>query len=209
MKKAKQQVFVIHGGMTFKTRRDYLKYLKTRPIRLKKRLSWAGEYLEKSLGRNFEIIAPRMPLQDFAQYTDWKIHFERFIPYLRKNVILIGSSLGGIFLAKYLSENTFPKKILSIHLVCPPFDDTLTGEDLVGGFRFVTNLSRLEKSSKNLHLYFSSNDDVVPVGHAKKYRAKLPHADIRVFKNKNGHFNISTFPELVVTIKQETSRKPA
>ena len=73
-----------------------------------------------------------MPLQENAKYNDWKIFFERYIPFLRNNVILIGASLGGIFLAKYLSENKFPKKILSTYLICPPFDNTTLGEDLVG-----------------------------------------------------------------------------
>ena len=66
-----------------------------------------------------------MPLQDNAKYEEWKILFERYIPHLKDNVILMGNSLGGIFLAKYLSENKFPKKILSTYLTCPPFDNTV------------------------------------------------------------------------------------
>ena len=124
--KKKGQIFIVHGGMTFKNKKDYLHFLKTRKISTEKKISWSGDYLDKKLGRSFEIIRPRMPLQDYAQYDEWKIHFERFFPYLKNNIILIGSSLGGIFLAKYLSEHKFPKKILSTYLVCPPFDNTIT-----------------------------------------------------------------------------------
>ncbi|MDP2669035.1 MAG: hypothetical protein Q8P07_04345 [bacterium] len=35
--KNKTQVFLVHGGMTFKNQRDYLHYLKTRNISLGKR----------------------------------------------------------------------------------------------------------------------------------------------------------------------------
>jgi uncharacterized protein len=198
---------MIHGGVTFKNQKDYLHYLKTRKISLEKNKKWAVDYLDNELGNKFEIIRPRMPLQDNAKYRDWKMYFERFIPHLRNNVILIGGSLGGIFLAKYLSENKFPKKILSVYLVCPPFDNSLTGEDLVGGFELKSYLSLLEKTPKNLYLMFSKDDDCVPVAHAKKYRNKLKNAKIIIYKSKNGHFNISRFPEIVKMIKNDVKQK--
>lgn len=205
--KNKPQIFMIHGGMTFKNRKDYLHYLKTRDITFGKKKRWATDYMDEKLGKKFEIIRPRMPLPEDSQYEDWKIHFERFIPIMRGNVILIGGSLGGIFLAKYLSENKFPKKILSTYLVCPPFDDTCIGEDLVGGFELKKDLSLLEKNTKNLTLMFSADDDSVPVSHAEKYRAKLKKANIIIYKSKNGHFNISTFPEIIEMIKGDIKKK--
>ncbi len=205
--KQKTQVFFIHGGMTFKSKGDYITFLKTREISLEKRVSWSGGYLETALGKNFEVIQPRMPLADNAQYEAWKIHFERHIPYMRDGLILIGSSLGGIFLARYLSENTFPKNILSTYLVCPPFDDSLSDEDLAGGFKLKSNLSLLEENAHNLYLLFSQDDDVVPIAHAEKYRSKLPHAKIIIYKSKNGHFKISKFPEIVKMILKDTQKK--
>lgn len=201
------QILFIHGGMTFKNKNGYLNYLKKRPITIKKKVRWAEAYLDKELGRNFEIIRPRMPLQDYAKYLDWKIHFERYLPYVRKNLILIGSSLGGIFLAKYLSENKFPKKILSTYLICAPFDNTIKGEDLVGGFNLKTDLSLIERNSKKTYLLFSKDDDVVPVSHAEKYRKKLRNAKIIIYQSKNGHFKISKFPEIVKMIKEDVRDK--
>ena len=106
-------------------------------------------------------------------------------------------------MAKYLSENKFPKKILSAYLICPPFDDGLVGEDLAGGFKLQINLSLLEKNVKNLYLMFSKDDDCVPASHAKKYRRKLKNAKIIVYKSKNGHFQISKFPEIVRMIQKD------
>ena len=199
--KKKTQIFLIHGGMTFKNQKDYLHYLKTREVSIEKKARWPREYLDEKLGKEFEIIRPQMPLPENAKYEDWKIWFERYVVLLRNNVILIGNSLGGIFLVKYLSENKFPKKILSTYLVCPPFDDTLIGEDLVGGFKLKSNLSLLETNSKKLYLFFSKDDDVVPVSHAEKYKAKLKNAKIVIYKSKNGHFKVSKFPEIVKIIK--------
>ena len=201
--KKKNQLFIIHGGNTFKNNKGYLRYLKTRPISLEKRVRYYEDYFDETLGKQFEIVRPRMPLQDYAKYKDWKIYFERHIPYLRNNVILMGGSLGGIFLAKYLSENKFPKKILSTYLICPPFDNTLPGESLAGGFKLKSNLSLLEKQAGNLYLLFSKDDDVVPVSHAKKYEKELKNAKIIIYKSKNGHFKISKFPEVVRMIKND------
>jgi len=200
--KKKTQVLIIHGGGTNKNYQEYLHYLKTRKISIEKRVNWAGDYLEKQLGKGFQVIRPRMPGADNAKYNEWKIHFERHFPYLKNNLILMGNSLGGIFLAKYLSENKFPKKILATFLVCPPFDNTIKGEDLLGGFVLKSNLSLMEKNSPNLNLLFSKDDDVVPVSHAKKYRQKLPNANIIIYKSKNGHFNVPKFPEIISMIKK-------
>ena len=201
------QVLLIHGGMTFKNEKGYLRYLKTKKISVRKKIYWSGEYLEKSLGRKFEIIRPRMPLQDNAKYRDWKIVFERYLTLLKKDYILIGSSLGGIFIAKYLSENKLRKKALSVYLVCPPFDNTLSTEDLVGGFTLKNDLSLIEKNCKNLHLLFSKDDDVVHISHANKYKEKLKNAHIVVYKSKNGHFNITKFPEIVTMIFGDVKNK--
>lgn len=201
--KNKSQIIFIHGGMTFKNRQGYLRYLKTREITLEKRESWGRKYLDEKLGKDYDIIRPTMPLKENANYLDWKINFERYLPLIRSRAILIGSSLGGIFLAKYLSENKLTKKFLSIFLISPPYDGSLSNEDLAGGFRLKSDLSLLESSCKNLYLFFSESDEVVPVSHATKYALKLKKAQIAVYAHINGHFQIAEFPELVKFIRRD------
>jgi uncharacterized protein len=193
-----KQLMIIHGGNTFKNQKEYLRYLMTRKISIDNEQSWSREYLAKSLGRKFKIISPRMPQSDNAKYSDWKIHFERHIPYLRDGIVLIGNSLGGMFLAKYLSENKFPRKILSVYLVGTPYYT-----DKAGGFNIKFSLSLLEKSTKNLYLLYSKDDDAVPVSNAKKFEKKLKTARIIIYKGKNGHFRVPTFPEIVRMISSD------
>ena len=199
---SKKQILLVHGGMTFKTEKDYLHWLKHKYISKKQRPYWEQD-LQKKLQSKYEIIRPRMPLQDNAKYRDWKILFERYILLLKKDYTLIGSSLGGIFLAKYLSENKMPKKALSVYLVCAPFDDDLPTEDLAGGFTLKNDLALLEKNCKNLYVMFSQDDDVVPVSHAEKYRKKLKKGKILIYKGKRGHFTVSKFPEIIRFIEQD------
>lgn len=202
----KTQILFIHGGETFKTKKDYLNFLKKRHISIAKKNKWSLDFLDKELGKKFEIIRPQMPLKEYSNYKEWAIYFERFFPYLNNNLILIGNSLGGIFLAKYLSEHKFPKKLLSVYLVCPPFDGSMPNDDLAGGFSLKSDLSLLEKNTKNLYLLFSAKDDVVPVGHAEKYRAKLKKAKIIIYKNIKGHFQVAKFPEIVKLIKSDLKK---
>jgi hypothetical protein len=187
--------------MTFKTQNDYIDYLKNKTISLEKRVSWAGDYFDKKLGKDFDIIRPRMPSQDNAKYSDWKILFERYFTHFKNDIILIGSSLGWVFLAKYLSENKFPKKIKATFMICPPYDNTLVDEDLVGGFKLGKDLSLIEKNSNNTYLMFSEDDYTVPISHAEKYRNKLENSEVIIYKSKNGHFGISEFPEIIKMIK--------
>ncbi|MBS3144536.1 alpha/beta hydrolase [Candidatus Woesearchaeota archaeon] len=202
----KIQVLFIHGGMTFKNKKDYINFLKKRKVRVKEKIRWHGQYLKEKLGRNFEIIKPSMPLPENAKYSEWKIHFERFFPYLRNNIILIGSSLGGVFLAKYLSEHKFPRKIIAAYIICAPYDNHLEGEDLVGGFKLKSDLSLMEKNAKRLYILFSKNDDIVPIAHAKKYAKRLKNANIIVYKHIKGHFQITKFPEIIKMIKNDVKK---
>ena len=111
----KKQVVVIHGGTTFDTHEEYISFLKNREASIEKfktQKDWKNS-LEKELGTDFEIFVPRMPNGTDARFEEWKIWLERMIPFLDDDVILVGHSLGGIFLAKYLAKNLFPD--VSIH----------------------------------------------------------------------------------------------
>ncbi len=82
----------------------------------------------------------------------------------------------------------------------------MVGEDLVNRFKLKGDLTLLEKSTHNLRLLFSGNDEVVPVSHAKKYAKKLNKAEIHIYSGKNGHFNVATFPEIVRMIKDDVKK---
>jgi hypothetical protein len=158
------------------------------------------ESLGEKLGKNFEVILPRMPNSLNAKYLEWKIWFEKMIPFFNKEVVLGGHSLGGIFLVKYLSENKFPKKILGTFLVAAPFDEK-DADYTLADFKLPKDLSRLEKQGGKLFFYQSQDDSIVPFKDFGKYKKALPGANFREFKNRD-HFGQATFPELVRDIKK-------
>jgi hypothetical protein len=199
--KEKTQVFFVHGGDTFRRRKDYLQWLQNRKVSLDEKKSWKDDCINK-LGINFDFIRPEMPCKNNARYDDWKIYFEKFIPLLKDQVIFIGTSLGGIFLAKYLSENKFPRKILATYLVAAPYDNNLPDEGLFGGFKLPSDLSLFEKNSSKTRLIFAEDDPVVSLEHLQKYVKKLPHAKVSVLKNK-GHFRVKKLPEVIKMLQQD------
>lgn len=195
------QVVFIDGGMTFNSREDYLDFLRDRDVSLEEEETWKDDYLEESL--DVDVVRVDMPCANNAKYEDWKITFEKYIPLLSNKIILIGLSLGGTFLAKYLSENDFPKEIVAAYLIGAPYDDDLPEEDLAGGFDIDSDLSLLEKNCDRLTLMFSGDDDVVPARHADRFRERLSEADIITYESKGGHFQVAEFPELIEEIKED------
>jgi len=195
----KRQIIVIHGGDTFNTQEEYLSFLKNFEINFErlKQKSWK-EKLAENLGSDYEVIQPKMPNSMNARYSEWKIWFEKMIHFFDKEIILIGHSLGGIFIAKYLSENQFPKKIVSTFLISAPYDDKDSGESLVD-FELKNDLDNLQKQGGNIILYHSEDDRIVPFADLEKYRKLLPNAEVKIFKNR-GHFQQEEFPELIEDI---------
>ncbi len=200
----KAQILFIHGGDSFSNYDDFLESLKTEPIRdplgteVKKR--WK-ETLKLEFGQEIDVFYPSMPNKDNARYTEWKIWFERYFEYLNGNVILIGHSQGGYFLAKYLSENTVPFPILALYLVAAPFGPGERGAEDGGDFVFnPENLKNIYKVAQNITIYHSEDDEVVPFSHALSYHETLPKAAFITFKDR-GHFLQPEFPEIIEDIK--------
>ncbi len=183
------------------TYEQYLDYLKNRQIDFEKHGLRKPDWKEKLadlLGNEFEVIRPEMPSHRNAKYPEWKIWFEKFFPFINDNVILIGGSLGGTFLAKYLAENKFPKKIKAVILLAACFDD-LPEEPLLD-FSLPKSLKNIESQTDKIILYHSKDDEVVPFAHLAKFQAALATAQARIFQDR-GHFNQIELPELIEDIK--------
>ena len=195
----KPQILLIHGGTTFDTYDEYLGYLKSSELTLDKinRPDWKNSLQANLL--DFEVVYPKMPNSKNARYEEWKIWLEKIIPLLQDGVILVGHSLGGIFLAKYLTENSCSKKIDQIHLVAAPYDMEIIKESLAD-FTLSDTVGGLEKFTDKIFLYQSKDDTAVAYKDVLKYQRDLPGALLQVFTDR-GHFLQATFPELVSNIK--------
>ena len=195
----RQQVIAFHGGDAFDSYEEFLQNLIATQIDFTKlgKKGWK-DTLQEKLGENFHVMLPRMPNAANAKYIEWKIWFEKFFPLINDDVIFIGHSLGGIFLAKYLSENIFPKKIKAVFLIAAPYNTKDTHP--LADFNLENSLEQLQKQAGELFLYQSKDDNVVPYSNFTDYKNCLAHATERVFEDR-GHFNQEELNELITDIK--------
>lgn len=196
----KQQVVYIHGGTTFESSKEYISFLEKKEVSLE-RLEYFRDWkdnLAADLGEDYEIYNPRMPNGTNAKYSEWELWFKRIIPLFKNNVVLIGHSLGGIFLAKYLSENKVGRKIKAVILVAAPYDDE-EGEPLTK-FKIAGSLKKFAEQVGEIYLFQSKDDPIVPFTELGKYKKALPNAKLMILL-KGGHFNEESFPELLKLLK--------
>jgi predicted alpha/beta hydrolase family esterase len=152
---------------------------------------------EKRWHRQFEaflpgwiILRPQMPNSMNAQYAEWEIYFHKVVPFLQEGSTLVGHSLGGNFLLKYLAQNKLPVSIGAIHLVAPCFgvpetDFAITGET-----------HRIVDCAHRVFLHHSTDDVVVPYEDALRCTQAVPEIELVTYVDK-GHFIDETFPELI------------
>lgn len=195
----KQLVFV-HGGETFDTYKQYIDALRKWeydpvPEPVKK---WK-DTLGLELGEDWQILMPSMPSKYNAKYLEWCIWFDKVVTHLEDDVVLVGHSLGGLFLAKYLEEGSMPMRIKATFLIAAPHDEGTLNEPLAD-FTLPERLERFASQAGKLLLYYSEDDQVVPYSALAAYQAQLPEAIVRTFSDR-GHFLDPEFPELIADIK--------
>ena len=190
----KPQVCIIHGGTVYESDEEYQQALRDITLSYDRLLyapswkNWLAEQLP-----DHDVLLPSMPNKINAKYDDWALYFSKVVPFLQPDATLIGHSLGGIFLAKYFTENPPAKPFAKLILIAAPYDDE-TGESL-RGFK-LTDASALADMFSEIHLLHSSDDPVVPFTEKDKYLRDLPEAKVRVFEDKQ-HFNEPSFNELL------------
>jgi len=196
----KKQIIVIHGGGSYHTYKKYIVALRDYKLDFErlKRKDWKENLAEK-LGDDFEVILPKMPNSMNARYKEWEIMFNKLLPFLNDNVILIGHSLGGIFLVKYLSKNQFPKNIKATFLVATPYGEKSVNYSLCS-FSLPKSLTKFQQQGGKIFIYYSKDDPIVPLSDFNKYKKALPKARGVIFKDR-GHFIGPKFAELIKDIK--------
>lgn len=200
-----QNIILVGGGDSYTKREDFLSALKIQPLRDlpqdKPYKSWKSWLIEE-LGDDYYFDSPSMPNKDNAKYDEWKIWFERHLSDVQQNVILIGVSLGAMFLAKYLIENNLPVEIKGLFLLAGPcgyFDDDNGNDCISFGFQ-QSDLGKIKGKCEKIIIMHSEDDFVVPYESALEYKKHLPDAELVTFTDKN-HFLIEEFPELLEHIR--------
>ncbi len=196
-----KQVIIIHGGTTFSTYEKYLSYLTSATLhleRLRYQPKWK-ERLQQELGSSYDVLLPSMPNKTNAVYDEWKKYFDGVVSVLSDDCVLVGHSLGAIFLVKYLSENKMPIRIASTILIAAPFSDERT-EDLTD-FTITTITTLFTDQAGDVTFFVGTDDPVIDMIEYERYKTALPHARYRLLPAPD-HFVREDLPELTEAIRQ-------
>ena len=152
-------------------------------------------YLKSKLSDEFEILFPIIEKPQSPAYEKFKKMFALAFAAITEPVILIGHSLGGSTLLKYLSEEKPAISISALFLISTPHWQSNMKE-----FELKENFQDFLKNIPAVFLYHSKNDTVVPFEHLKFYETALKTAIVRELPGKEHVFS-KGLPELVADIK--------
>lgn len=195
-----QQIIVIHGGTTFQSYDTYLTSLSEKKLDIDRFIyspKWR-ELLQDNLGNEYQVLLPSMPNSTNARYSEWKLWFDHISSLFSDNCILIGHSLGAVFLAKYLSEYSLSVKIKATVLIASPYDDESI-EDLTD-FKIEKLSERLAEQAGRLVFFNGMDDPVISRLDLSKYQDQLPSAEFKILSAPD-HFVRTDFPELISLLK--------
>ena len=119
-------------------------------------------------GGGFKVFVPDMPGAFFPKKDDWVKVITEFNP--DKNTVLIGHSLGGVAILRYLEIAS--RKVAQAILIATPFEAMKFGaiENFFdGGFEW----EKIKNNAADIIVLNEDNDPAVPLEHGQQLAQKL------------------------------------
>lgn len=131
--------------------------------------------LGMELGDGFLVDFPTMPEEDDPDYERWRPAIAEAISRAAVPVVVVGHSLGGYFLIRYLSSETIEARIAAICIIAAPFP---SGDPawVFEGFELPERFGARLPTDAAVLLYASEDDDTIPFAHRDLYAAAIPGA---------------------------------
>lgn len=160
---------------------------------------WLKDELEK---QGYVVAIPQFPTPEGQSLKSWLALLENYKDFIRKDSVLIGHSLGGLFLLRVLERLDQP--VRAAFFIAAPvgvrpilYYDT----DLAfSGFDF--NWKLIRTKAKHFEVFHSNNDPYISLPNGEKLAEKLG-VELRLIKNA-GHINAESgytdFPPLLEKI---------
>jgi predicted alpha/beta hydrolase family esterase len=140
--------------------------------------------LQQALGHEYDVRYPEMPDESNPDMQTWKTKITRELESLDGRVMLVGHSLGGVALLKFLSEENIAKPIAGLFLLAvPSWDEENWNFD---NLKLPRDLAAKLLSIPQVFLYHNRDDEIAPFRHLALHAARFPHAIVRE-GNRGGH----------------------
>ena len=156
-------------------------------------------HMRASLGPSYDVRFPVMPDAEHPSYAIWREQLQKELAAQPGALTLVGHSLGGSVLLKYLAEERLDKAVTGLFVLAAPYWRQ-AGRQVD---EFVLRSDAKEKLSRldQVFLYHSRDDEEVPFEHLSRYAALLPQAVVRELDGR-GHEFRSGCPELMDDIRR-------
>jgi len=143
--------------------------------------------LARELEADCEVRYPEMPNEGSPDYFAWRRRLAQELATMEGKLILVGHSLGGAMLVKFLAEDGAPRGTAGIFLIAAPF----VGKGGWEGDELKLPASVGDRLPKNvpLHLYHSRDDEIVPFSHLGLFAREFPTGIIHQLDGRNHQLN--------------------
>lgn len=186
---------------------DFLHSLEYKPFE-EKFLSWNKTFGER-LWEDWEYLRAPFRERKYADYTEWKIMFEKVIPFIKQDICIGAGSLWVSFILKYIWENDgifHPETKQKIHIkkiffIAPAIADT--ADEVLWSFAVDLEqvYTKIQRWCKEIYIYHSKDDPVVPFEQWLALNNYFPEAVFREFDDRGHFYKELRFPELEADLK--------
>ncbi len=145
---------------------------------------WMADLKNFLENNGIEAFSPDLPNTKNPQYAEWKEFFEQNLKqHLRRNTILVGHSLGGGFIQKYLSEEEI--QIAEIVLFAPTVSNCGISE-IENFFTETFDYEKIKNSTDNIFIFGGGKDPYIKKEELEFLTEKLS-AHLEIFPEEE-HF---------------------
>ncbi|NAP00819.1 alpha/beta hydrolase [Halomonas sp. MG34] len=156
--------------------------------------------MKKECANTHNIIQPAMPAPLDPSYAEWKKEIRRTLDLVEGEVTLIGHSLGGSVLLKYLAEEEVNIPFNKLISIAAPFWGVNKGWQRKD-FILKSNISGEIPYVPNIFFLHSKLDPIVPIEHMQRYLKHFPQAKFIELEG-DAHLFMDGLPKLVEVLKE-------
>jgi hypothetical protein len=134
--------------------------------------------LQHALGDHYRVWYPQIPNEEQPEYHAYRAQIAASPASPDAPVILVGHSLGGFFLVRFLSEKPPTFQIAGLFLIAAPYVGMGGWQD--EHYAIPDDLAARIPAGVPIYCYHSRDDETVPFSHLALYAQRLPQAVIRL-----------------------------
>lgn len=146
-----------------------------------------ADSLERALGANWEVHYPQIPAEENCPYPSWSAEIDARLASMKGPVALVGHSIGGSVLLKYLCDRPSPSRITGLSVIAAPYwgaDPSWRWDEMTLPADATVRLA----GDWPLVFHHSRDGEIVPFSHLALYAARLPRAMVREYDGRGHQF---------------------